>query len=95
MPKELRTKPEDFINKAILTSNNRAFVRLLDLFRQDLLKRFDTVKDNIEDWSDPITYEDLLKDRIRVLAAKASWSENNLLDMNLISIILWNIKETE
>jgi hypothetical protein len=77
------------VNKA----ESRAFMRLKDDFIRELKARFLQVKDNIEDWDDTITNEELLKARLQTLAAKDTYTENNLKDIALISMILWNIEE--
>jgi hypothetical protein len=78
---------------AMLTGQAESLVasEMLDAFRQELLKQFKSRKDHIEDWQN--LSEDklnLLSNRLRVIAAKASWTEANIKDIALICSLVWN-----
>jgi hypothetical protein len=95
MAKVLRWNAQDVIDQATLTAEGRTFGALKGEFEGKLVARFNQVKDTIEDWQDAITNEALLQGRLQTIAAKSTYTENNLLDMALISMILSNIREEE
>lgn len=92
MAKVLRIKEADLIAEFTARAEQRAFSRLSEDFNQEVRVRFQAVKGNIEDWQDPAN-EALLKARLGVLAAKPQLTEDNLKDMALISMLLYNIHE--
>ena len=73
----------------------RAFNELRTTFSKTLLSRFYEVKDVIEDVFDLANTKALLEGRLKVLAAKEVYTAKNLVDMALISCILWNGVEDE
>jgi hypothetical protein len=78
---------------AFLTSRAEDLVatEMLSEFKRVLLAQFKLRKNNIEDWQDlDETKLEQLQNRLRVIADKSDWSMNNLLDMALISALLWN-----
>jgi len=95
MAKILRENPQEVIDAATEQAEGKAFNMLRTDFSKELLRRFHEVKDTIEDWTDVIAVEALVKARLKTLADKETWTENNLIDMALISCILWNIEEIE
>ena len=95
MAKVLKHNTQDKIDQATAQAEYSTFNNLSHDFRKECLKRFFEVKDNIENWQDVIANEALLAGRLQTIAAKdpATWTENNLKDMALISNILWNIED--
>jgi hypothetical protein len=61
-------------------------------FSKALLKRFHKIKDAIEDIFDLDNTKALLAARLKTIADKnpQNWTAKNLIDMALISCILWN-----
>jgi hypothetical protein len=61
-------------------------------FSRVLLKRFHAVKNILEDIWDLNNTKALLAGRLQALAAKDpnTWTAKNLIDMALISCLLWN-----
>ena len=95
MAKVLKYDSQTKIDEATASAEFTTFNGMSHDFRKATLKRFMAVKDNIEDWQDAITNEELLKARLQTLAAKSVYTEANLMDMSIISNILWNIEEEE
>lgn len=66
---------------------------MVNEFRQVLIQQFKLRKDIMEDWQNLTeTEEAKLSNRLRVIADKSDWSDNNLKDMALICAMLWNNK---
>ena len=93
MAKVLRWNSQDVIDQAINTAEGRTFSALAAQFEGAMRNRFEQIKGNIENWQDAITNEALLQGRLQTIAAKSTYTSNNLLDMALISMILSNIEE--
>ncbi len=93
MTKELRIDFDDFLADFNARANHRAFSQLIDLFISAMNSRFKIIKDQVEDWKDAIVNEDLLKARLQTIAAKSTYTEDNVIDMALLSMILWNIED--
>jgi hypothetical protein len=66
-------------------------------FSREMLKRFHQVKSTLEDIWDLDNTKDLLAGRLQTIAAKdpSTWTARNLIDMSLISCLLWNGVEDE
>jgi len=95
MAKELRTDLQAHIDAAVGQAEYKVFNSLRSDFSQAVLERFIQIKDQVEDWTDAIALEAQLRTRLQTIAAKATYTENNLIDMALISCMLWNIVEVE
>lgn len=67
-----------------------AFNNLRATFSKALLKRFYEIKDVIEDVFDLANTQAVLEGRLKVLAAKEVYTAKNLIDIALISCVLWN-----
>ena len=65
---------------------------MMDAFRQDLFLQFKKRKNQIEDWQDVTAKLGDLKNRLRVVADKNTWTKDNVMDMALICAIIWNNK---
>lgn len=64
---------------------------MLDDFSQSLLSQFKKRKDFIEDWQNlDETNMDQISNRLRVVALKQSWNKNDMLDLGLLSSLIWN-----
>ena len=74
---------------------NRAFNELRTDFSKEMLKRFHEVKENIEDIWDLLSNETALSSRLKTLALREVWTENNLKDMALLCCVLWNNSDEE
>lgn len=92
MAKVLRFKEADLITEFSSRVEQRAFRKLSEEFNNNVWARFFQVKGNLEDWQDPLN-ETLLTDRLKVLAAKAVLTEDNLMDVALIATLLYNIQD--
>ena len=76
---------------------NATFNTMRTEFSRAMLKRFHKVKDIIEDIWDLDNTAALLAGRLKTIAAKdpSAWTTKNLIDMALISCLLWNGVEDE
>ena len=64
---------------------------MLAEFKRILVKQFKKRKNHIEDWQNlDATAKAKLENRLQVIADKSTWTVNDLLDMALISALLWN-----
>lgn len=88
----LKHDSDDLKAKLTLSAEMRTYTNLVDDFYKSMRARFKQIKDSVESWQDAITNEALLVQRLKNIADNADYTENNLLDMALISVILWNIE---
>ena len=65
---------------------------IMNEFKQELFQHFKKRKDHIEDWQDIDGQLNAFKNRLRVIADKEAWTKDNVLDMALISALIWNNK---
>ena len=66
---------------------------MLEEFKHDMLKRFKHIKHQIEDWQNVNEVaREQLENRIKVISDKNNWNTNDILDMAVISSVLWNEK---
>jgi hypothetical protein len=79
------------------TVKNETFNHMRTEFSREMLKRFHQVKSTLEDIWDLDNTKDLLAGRLQTIAAKdpSTWTARNLIDMSLISCLLWNGVEDE
>lgn len=64
---------------------------MINDFRRKLNKQFKLRKDMIEDWQSLTGVRlEAISNRLRVIADKNPWTENNILDMALICSLIWN-----
>jgi hypothetical protein len=96
MAKEIRFSEVKELALMTGVAENAALRRLHGEFTEALIFRFREIKDNIEDWDDAIVNEALLKTRLQIIVNPANnptYSENNLKDIALLAMFLWNIEE--
>ena len=72
------------------TQKKQALNYLLRSFCFTIFKRFIDVRSQIEDIWDLVTNESLLKGRLKTLVSKDVYKESDLVDIALLSCILWN-----
>jgi hypothetical protein len=74
------------------TVKNETFNHMRTAFSSQILHRFHKVKDVLENIWDLDNTKSLLAGRLQVIAAKdpEAWTTKNLIDMALISCLLWN-----
>ena len=64
---------------------------MLTEYKRALHAQFKVRKTQIEDWQDLTPEKQVqIRNRLQVIADKPVWTINNLLDMALITALLWN-----
>lgn len=81
---------QERIDLFTVRAENQVAGEMISDFNRELKKQFKKRKDVIEDWQDVTTQKANLMNRLRTVADRNSWTEDNVLDMALISAILWN-----
>ena len=92
MARQLRQDRLEALGAALNSQEVRKVRNAVSNLVKELPERFLNVKDAIEDWQSPSNYN-LLKNRLATLAGKANLTENNIKDIAIIAVVLWNIEE--
>lgn len=93
MAKVIKIDPQDRIDSITLNAKNESFNELRHTFSKDVLRRYHQIKENLENFDEIIANESVIITRLKNIASKDTYTDNDLLNMGVGLCFLYNITD--
>jgi len=93
MAKIIKIDPQDRIDQVTQNAQNDSFNELRNEFGKDVLRRYHQIKDNLENFDEIVANESVIITRLKNIASKSTYTENDLLNMGVGLCFLYNITD--